>query len=84
MTDAKTATAYVQIAREKRSWSGEAVVRKVTNRKPEPEQILPGCVVVKIRIRVPVALWEPITPEAVIDVPAELVQRPVEVEAVEP
>lgn len=84
MSDTRTATAYVQIARERRTWSGNAVVRKVTNRKPEPEQLLPGCIVVKIQIRVPVALWEPITPEAVVDVPAELVQRPVAVEAVDP
>ena len=76
-------TAYVQVARdERRSWRDEGVVRNVTNRRPAT--VLPGCIVVKVRIRIPAAAWEPLQPEAVIDVPADLVQHPVEVEAVEP
>lgn len=65
------------------SWqSGEATVVRCTSKAPDPP--LPGVVVVKVRIRVPAEAWEPITPEAVIDVPLDLVQRPVVVEAVDP
>ena len=90
MTRQVAATAYLQIAhvpganydRERGVWDGKGIVRRVTNTRPET--VLPGCIVVKVRLRVPVAGWAPFTPEAVIDVPADLVQRPVEVEAVEP
>lgn len=84
------ATAYLQIAhvsgstydRDRNEWDGKGIVRNVTNNRPDT--VLPGCIVVKVRLRVPAAGWEPFTPEAVIDVPADLVQRPVEVEAVTP
>lgn len=60
----------------------QARVQKVTQKVPGV--VLPGCIVVKVRIRVPREAWQPIKPEAVIDVPMALIQRPIEVEAVDP
>lgn len=88
MNPTREATAYLQIApHAPRPYGGywgssEASIMRCTNGKPETP--LPGCIVVKVRIRVPKEAWEPISPEAVIDIPAELIQRPVEVEAVHP
>lgn len=88
MTKTREATAYLQLAprapRAYGSWynSSEASVVRCTNSKPE--EPISGCIVVKVRIRVPIEAWGPISPEAIIDVPLDLVQRPVEVEAVAP
>lgn len=83
MSRTKEATAYLQVSVDtRRPWTGTAIVKNVTNRRPDV--VAPGCIVVKVRLRIPVEAWEPFSPEAVIDVPAELVQRPIEVEAVEP
>jgi hypothetical protein len=49
-----------------------------------PERIEPGCIVVKVRLRIPSEAWGPFEPEAVIDVPTDLIQHPIEVEAVDP
>jgi hypothetical protein len=76
----RTATAYLQISRDRYPY--DAKVMRSTQKKPE--FVEPGCVVVKVQLRLPNVAWEPFAPEAVIDVPADLVQRPVEVEAVEP
>ena len=89
MSGTREATAYLQLepgaprAYGKSGWSGssEATVVRCTNTKPDKP--IPGCIVVKLQIRVPKEAWEPFAPEAVIDVPAELIQRPVSVEAVE-
>lgn len=88
MSQTREATAYLQLApRAPRPYGGywggssEASVVRCTNKPPaEP---IPGCIVVKVRIRVPDAAWRPISPTVVIDVPADLVQHPVEVEAVD-
>ena len=71
------ATAYLQV-RLVRSLSyaaSEARVVKLTQKKPE--QVEPGCIVVKIKLRIPTEGWDPFEPEAVIDVPADLVQHPI-------
>lgn len=84
----REATAYLQLepgapsAYGKSGWQLRdcATVVRCTNSKPaEP---IPGCIVVKVKIRVPREAWEPLSPEAIIEVPAELVQRPVTVSAV--
>jgi len=79
-----TATAYLQIERGvwKGGWSIEARVRRATQKKPDRPD--PGCVVVKVQLRIPHEAWDPFQPEAVIDVPADLIQHPIEVEAVDP
>lgn len=75
------ATAYLQVRLGRRlSYSAsEAKVVKVTQQKPD--QPAPGCIVVKIKLRIPVEGWDAFEPEAVIDVPADLVQHPIAVEA---
>jgi hypothetical protein len=77
MGDARTATTYLQV-RPSRYYS-EAKVMKATQKKPEVVE--PGCIVVKIALRIPREAWQPFAPEAVIDVPADLVQHPIAVEA---
>lgn len=82
---AHEATCYVQIKAKRYSYSqriGEIVPVRVTKRKPGA--VAEGCIVVKVRVRIPDAAFEPLQPEAVIDVPLDLVQRPIEVEASDP
>jgi len=74
--------AYLQIRRKTRNGYetySEGVVERVTSKRPDTPA--PGCVVVKVQINVPLAAFEPLTPEVVIDVPEDLVQHPVEVVA---
>lgn len=73
------ATAYLQVRLKRRlSYAAsEARVIGVTQRKPE--QASPGCIVVKVKLRIPVEGWDAFEPEAVINVPADLVQHPIEV-----
>lgn len=75
------ATAYLQVRLDRRSTysASEAKVMGVTQTKPD--QARPGCIVVKVKLRIPVEGWDPFEPEAVIDVPADLVQHPIAVEA---
>lgn len=75
------ATAYLQVRLVRKSSysASEAKVVAVTQRKPETVQA--GCIVVKIKLRIPVEGWDPFEPEAVIDVPADLVQHPIQVAA---
>lgn len=74
-------TTYLHIRPDRRSWGNRPIVVKHSNVAPdEPE---PGCIVVKVRLRIPSEAWEPLKPEAVIDVPLDLIQRPVEVVAEE-
>lgn len=75
------ATAYLQVRLDRRSQysaSGASVVR-VTQKKPD--QPAPGCIVTKVKLRIPVEGWDAFEPEAVIDVPADLIQHPIAVEA---
>lgn len=60
-------------------WGRTFGVRKHSNKRPaEP---MPGCVVVKIRIRLPEAAFDPLAPEVIVDIPADLIQHPVSVTA---
>jgi len=82
----RTATCYLQVEGKPpghSSWDNgtEARVRRMT--QDSPDTVLPGCIVVKIRVRIPAKAWEPFSPSAVIDVPEELVQHIVQVEAVD-
>ncbi len=69
---------YLQV--RVRSWQLRVV--KATQR--QPEVVEPGCVVVKIQLRIPQSAFAPLRPQAVITVPEELVQHPIEAEAVDP
>ena len=79
MSKVRTATCYLQI--EGTSPNGqydfgtEAVVRKVTQKKPE--FVHRGCIVVKVKIAVPSEAWEPYEPEVTLEVPLHQIERPV-------
>lgn len=78
---------YLQITRPRYGYSYggrwiSAVARRLTVQRPE--QPLPGAVVVKLTLRIPDEAFEPLRPQAVIDIPADLIQRPVQVEANDP
>ncbi len=72
--------AYLQVRQDDR-YPYKLKVVKSTQRQPEVVEA--GCVVVKIKLRVPRAAFSPLQPEAVVTVPESLVQHPVDVEAVE-
>ena len=84
MAKVRVATAYLQIEGKDPGpgydYGHKAIVRSVHNKAPR--SIHPGCIVVKVQLRIPVEAWEPFSPEAIIDVPTDLVHHPVEVEAV--
>jgi len=79
------ADAYLQIEGiapgNRYDWGDKATVRGVTNTRPTVIKF--GCIVVKVQLRIPVQAWEAFEAEAVIDVPADLVQRPIAVTAVD-
>ncbi|GEM_PF-965930 len=59
-----------------------AVVATTTKRPTKPRA---GVVVVKVTLRIPVAAFEPLRPEAVVVIPTDLTDpHPVEVEAQDP
>lgn len=78
------ADAYLQIKRDRfhGSWSVEARVMRVTQNAPTVVE--PGCIVVKVRLRIPHEAWLPFAPEAVVEVPPDMVQHPITVEAADP
>ena len=78
------ATAYLQLELRRRSTFSASEARVVRATQKKPEQAAPGCIVVKVKLRIPVEGWDAFEPEAVIDVPADLIQHPIEVEAVDP
>lgn len=75
------ATAYLQVELRRRLTYTASEARVVRATQKKPEQAAPGCIVVKVKLRIPVEGWDAFEPEAVIDVPADLVQHPIEVEA---
>ncbi len=74
-------TAYLQI-RPHHLHAGECRVVKATQRRPDVVE--PGCVVVKIRLRIPRAVFEPLEPETIVTVSESTVQQPIDVEAANP
>ena len=74
--DPRVATTYLQIEPHP-IYRGEAKVVRATQNKPD--QPLGGCVVVKLKIRMPGESWDAFEPEAIIDIPASLVHQPVQV-----
>jgi hypothetical protein len=71
---------YLQVQPGRLPW--ELKVVRVTQRRPSVVDA--DSVVIKVKLRVPVKAFEPLQPEAVVTVPEELVQHPVEVEAADP
>ena len=81
MTRYREGDLYLQVRPDPR-YVAELRAIKCTQR--EPDVVEPGCVVVKIRVRIPDAAFRPLQPEAVVTIPEELVQQPIAVEAVNP
>lgn len=86
MTDTKKphpaeATAYLQVRLDRRSTYRASEAKAVRLTQTKPEQAALGCIVVKVKLRIPVEGWDAFESEAVIDVPADLVQHPIHVEA---
>ncbi|GIH07472.1 hypothetical protein Rhe02_55390 [Rhizocola hellebori] len=79
MTHWREGVAYLQV--RPHSFHQLRVV-KATQRPPEIVES--GCVVVKVRLRIPDRAFAPLQPEATVTVPEELVQHPIVVEAVDP
>lgn len=61
------------------TWPGSNQATAVRMTTGKPDKPIPGAVVVKVRVQVPAAAFEPLQPEAVVRVPEELTQHPVEV-----
>jgi hypothetical protein len=86
MTDYVSSIGYLVIEGKRRGWNNEFCDngRVVAVRTNKPAQLFRDQVAVKVTLKVPKLAFEALTPEAVIEVPEELVQRPVQVEAVDP
>lgn len=87
-------TAYLVIEASRYNYGGadpETGLRRVSSarvaalRANRPSKLVKDQIAVKVTVRVPVSVFNPLTPEAVIVVPESLVQQPaLEIEAVEP
>ena len=80
MSADRTATTYLQI--QKGRYTYEAKVVNATQRKPSV--LAPDCILVKIKVRVPAAAFDPFEPSAEVIIPADLIQHEVTVEAGDP
>jgi hypothetical protein len=70
--------AYLTVREDPRRYRKLAPV-KVTSKPPA---VLDGdSVVIKLHLRIPTAAFRPLNPTAIVTVPEELIQYPVEVEA---
>lgn len=83
----REAVAYLQIQGRppgnESDWSqNQATAVRLTTTKPT--RPISGAVVVKVRIQIPKTAFEPLQPEAIIQVPEDLVQRPILVDAQDP
>lgn len=80
-------TFYVQLRRHEMGRSNGNTwqrVRVVTATQTRPTVTDPDVVVVKLTVNIPAAAFEPLMPSAEIEVPLDLVQRTVLVEAGDP
>jgi hypothetical protein len=84
--DMVDATGYLVVEGERNRYAPQGVIRAKMVRltKGKPASLSSDQVAVKVTIRIPARAFDALAPEAVIIVPEELVQHPVEVEAVEP
>lgn len=85
MAECVTATAYLVVEGKRRSWGNDLYEkgRVVSSRTNKPAQLLVDQVAVKVTLKIPKLAFEALTPEAVIEIPEDLVQRPVWIEAAE-
>lgn len=76
-----TATAYLQVRKGEPPWRDGKVVK---NTQKKPAQLEPNCILVKIKLRIPMAAFAPFEPVAEVVIPAELIQTEIAVEAWDP
>lgn len=80
------ATGYLVVEGTRLRFGAKSVTRaklvKVTRGKPAT--LTADQIAVKVTVRIPSKAFDALEPEAVIMVPEELIQQPVEVEAVDP
>lgn len=74
---------YVRIKAKRYAYGSKAViaVAAVSLTQSKPANLPKDTVAVKLTVRLPDAVFDALTPEALVIVPAELVQRALEVEA---
>jgi len=86
VNDYVDATAYLTIEGERSRYGSKGVLRAKVARTTQgkPATLTADQIAVKVTVRMPARAFDALQPEAVIIVPEELVQQPVEVEAVEP
>lgn len=86
MSDMVKATAYLVVKGKRRRYRpltvDSASITRVTQNKPAT--LTGDEIAVKVTIELPAAAFEALQPEAVITVAENLIQFPVEVEAIEP
>ncbi len=81
------AIGYLTIQGERYPYGVERPIRGakvIAVHQNKPTTLRGDQVAIKVTIELPAAAFDPLHPEAVIVVPPELIQQPVEVEAVEP
>jgi hypothetical protein len=86
------ATFYAQVLPNSRGWSKDAAgnqildgARVVALTQTKPTKPKPGSVTIKLTVRIPSQAFLPLAPEAVVVVPADMVEgHPIEVEATDP
>lgn len=85
MSGTVEATAYLTVEGTRSRYSDKSVTAAKVTRvtKGRPAQLSADQVAVRVTVQLPAAAFDPLRPEAMIVVPEELIQRPVEVEATE-
>lgn len=85
MSGTVDATAFLTVEGTRSRYGDKSVrsakVARVTQGRPA--QLSADQVAVRVTVRLPIAAFDPLRPDALIVVPEELIQRPVEVEATE-
>ena len=85
--DTVDATGYLIIEGTRRRYGDRSVdtAKLVALRVNRPARLDRDQVAVKVTLRIPAAVFDPLTPQALVIVPGSLVDRaPIEVEAVDP
>lgn len=79
--DTHEATFYVQVQRRDAKWrDGKYITAVATKLTTEaPKQVMPGAVAIQLKVRIPDAAFDPISPSVVVDIPADMIQHAIEV-----
>jgi hypothetical protein len=85
MSETIDATAYLTLEGTRSRYGAKSVrtAKVVRVTQGRPAQLTVDQVAMRVTVRLPAAAFDPISPEALVVVPDELIQRPVEIEATE-